>query len=122
MTTEPNPEPLLESASSGIDPDEWPQWCQETTADNAGRDVVLEFADRGIGELRLAHGQPLLSIEYEKLGPAVALTITYGDDAVPARYVIAEPRDVHQHRDASGAIDRVTIEDSTGRRTVLRLA
>jgi hypothetical protein len=121
MTPDPSLKPSVEDATA-IDADEWPRWCQETTADNAGRDLVLQFADRGIGELRLADGKPLLSIEYEKLGPAVAITITYGDDAVPARYVIAEPRDVHQHRDANGALDRVTIEDSTGRRTILSLA
>lgn len=104
-----------------IESDQWPRWCEETTADLGGRDMALRFADRGIGEVQLADGLPLVAIEYDELGPAVAITIKYGDGVLPVRHVIAAPLDVRQQRDASGDVERVTIDDSTGRRTVIAL-
>jgi hypothetical protein len=107
------------SGATEIGSDQWSRWCEEATADLGGRDMVLQFADRGIGEVQLADGQPFVAIEYDELGPSVAFTIKYGDGVLPVRHVIAEPRDVRQQRDADGAIERVTIEDKTGRRTLI---
>jgi Family of unknown function (DUF5335) len=98
---------------------EWSRWCADTTAGLVGREIVLRFADQGVGEVRLADGKPFVAIEYDELGPAVAFTIKYGDGVLPVRHVVAEPRDVQQQLDADGVVERVTIEDSTGRRTLM---
>ncbi len=122
MTTKPGPQRSEEpGGETEIDSGQWPTWCTEATADLAGRELDLRFADKAIGEVQLADGQPLISIEYDELGPAIALIIKYGDGVLPVRHVIAAPRDVRQRLDAEGAIERVTIDDSTGRRTRLSL-
>lgn len=122
MTTKPNHghEPGRGDTTE-IEPGRWSAWCVETTAVLAGHELVLSFADRGIGEVQLAEGMPFVAIEYDELGPAVAFTIKYGDGALPVRHVIAEPQDVRQRHDEHGAVESVTIEDKTGRRTHISL-
>lgn len=114
---EPNADAGIEVAA-----EQWSSWCKEATTDHAGRELNLHFADRGVGEVRLADGQRFVAIEYDELGPAVAITIKYGDQVLPVRHVVAAPLQVRQHRDPSGNVDRITIADSTGRRTFLSLA
>jgi Family of unknown function (DUF5335) len=123
MTTKPTQAgPSGPGATIEIESGRWSAWCVETTAVLAGRDLDLSFADRGIGEVQLADGMHFVAIEYDELGPAVAFTIKYGDGALPVRHVIAEPQDVRQRHDRDGAIESVTIEDKTGRRTLIVVA
>ena len=104
-----------------IEPDDWPTWCREATEANGGRTLVMHFSDSALGDVRQGTGQKFISIDHDKLGPAVALTIKYGDGVVPINYVIADPREVQQHRDADGVVKQVTITDGTGRRTFVSL-
>ena len=104
-----------------LESSDWSSWCETTTTDLAGRQVAVQFADQGIGEVQLTDAQRFVSIEYEKLGPAVAFTIRFGDGVVPRQHVVAAPRDVRLQRDADGSIEHVLIEDSTGRRTVMSI-
>ncbi len=104
-----------------VAPEDWPTWCREATEANAGRTLVMHFSDTALGDVRQGKGQPFVSIEHDQLGPAVALTIRYGDGVVPINYVIADPREVQQHRDADGEVTQVVILDGTGRRTFASL-
>ena len=104
-----------------IESGKWSSWCEDTTADLAGRQVAVQFADKGVGEVQLTDAQRFMSIEYEQLGPAVAITIKFGDGVVPRQHVVAEPRHVRLQLGADDTIEHVLIEDSTGRRTVMRL-
>jgi len=101
---------------------DWAEWCTRASAENKGRAVRVTFADDALGEVRLSDGMPLVTLDYDELGSAVAFSIRYGDGVVPIRYVIAEPRRVTQELDAAGDLSRVIIEDSTNRRTVVGLS
>lgn len=110
-----------EANASEVPHEEWPSWCAKATEDHSGRAVVLHQADRALGEVRLAEGQRLVSIEHDLFGRTEALTIKCGSSAVPVSYVVAEPRSIRQHRDQAGDIDGFSIVDATGRRTLVSL-
>jgi hypothetical protein len=108
--------------STEVPRDEWPSWCARTTSDHGGRDVVLRRADRVIGEVRLADGQPLVSIEHDEFGKTETLTIKCGSNEVPVNYVVAEPQSIEERHDEAGEVRELTIIDTTGRRTMISLA
>ncbi|MEX1295721.1 MAG: DUF5335 family protein [Candidatus Limnocylindrales bacterium] len=97
--------------------EEWASWCEKITSDHNGREVLLRQADRALGEVQLAAGQRLVSLEYDRFGKTEALTIKCGSHAVPVSYVVAEPRSIGERRDQSGVTGEVSIVDATGRRT-----
>lgn len=102
--------------------DEWPDWCTKATTEYGGREVALRQADRALGEVHLAKGQPLVAIEHDEFGKTEAVTIKCGSRAVPVSYVVAEPRSIRQHLDRAGGIRGFSIIDATGRLTALRFA
>lgn len=110
-----------EGSVTSVAAEDWQSWCHEATEDLAGRTMTLRFQDRALGEVQLAEGQPFVAIEFDQLGPSVALTVKYGDGVVPVRYVIADPREVQQHRDDRDQVRQVAIVDGTGRRIQLSL-
>ena len=114
-------DPAAEGSITTIEGGDWPDWCRQATERLSGRTLLLHYQDSALGEITLAEGQPFLGLDYDKLGPSVTLTIKYGDGVVPVRYVIADPREVQQHRDAAGEVQEVTILDGTGRRTFVSL-
>ena len=103
-------------ATGEVPHDEWPQWCDEITSDNAGRRVALLQSDRALGDVRLAEGEPLVALEHDKFGKMESLTFKCGSQEVPVSYVVAEPRSVVQQRDRSGDLVEVRVADATGRR------
>ena len=109
-------------ATSEIERDEWPAWCARLTEQWSDRHLHLSFVDEALGEIQLADGLPFLSIEHDQLGTAVAFTIRYGDGILPIRHVIAEPRSVREGLDTAGVLSRVTIEDSTRRKTFVGIS
>ena len=117
--TDQQPDP---SGTSEVPREEWPRWCEETTYEHRGQEVVLRQADRALGEVRLAEGQQLVALEHDEFGNTEALTIKCGSSAVPVSYVVAEPRSIRQHRDRAGVVVEFSIVDATGRRTSLSLA
>ena len=104
---------------SEVPHDEWPAWCERATADHRGREVRLLQADQALGEVSLAAGQKLVSIDHDALGSTEALTIKCGSSAVPVSYVVAQPQAIRQQRDQTGQLESFSIINSTGRTTSL---
>jgi len=112
---------LGESGGSQIAQEDWIEWCRNATQANAGRNLSLRFEDQAIGAVSVADGVRFVAIEHDELGGIVALTVRYGAGVVPIEYAIAAPRTVSEVVDEAAEILHVTIVDSTGRRTLVRL-
>ena len=111
-----------QTATREVERDDWPTWCNRLSEERSGHEMRLSFADEALGDVRLADGIPFIAIDHDELGSAVAFTIRYGAGVVPFRYVIAEPRVVREEPDRSGDGVRLVIEDSTRRRSFVKIS
>ena len=109
-------------AGTEVPHQEWRAWCRSASESMGGHEIILTYADVALGEVRLAEGQPFVSIEHVEIGSVETLTIKYGAGVVPVRHVIAEPREILQQQGDAGQVEQMTIVDATSRRTFVRLA
>ena len=113
---------VVPDAASEVPRSAWSEWCRATSDDRRGRPMILRFADVALGQVRLAEGETFVAIEHDELGSSVALTIQYGEDDLPRRHVVAEPRQLFAEQDGEGHVTFIVVEDSTRRRTFVELA
>jgi Family of unknown function (DUF5335) len=107
--------------SKSVPRERWGEFFDQFSDGNRGRHISIEVIDSELGDRELIQDAPLMAMIYDCPGKGDDLTIEVGRDEVNYAHTIASPTEVLTGQNSNGKMMAISIADSAGTKTLIKL-
>ncbi len=111
---------LAAQETKQIPVEEWENWCDLFTTDNAGRRISIELVGGVEGAQPLTEEIVLVAIDYDPAGKGDDMVISYGEEESPYHHIVNKPVKLWEGLDARGRTVALEIEDAAGNHAIVQ--
>lgn len=99
----------------------WGEFFDQFSDGNRGRHISIEIIGAELGDAELIQNAPLMAMVYDRPGKGDDLVIEVGQDEVAYAHTVESPIEVLTGQDSNGLMLAVSISDTTGTKTLIKL-
>jgi Family of unknown function (DUF5335) len=107
--------------SKSVPRERWGEFFDRFSESNRGRHISIEIIDSELGDKELIQNAPLLAMIYDRPGKGDNLAIEVGIDEMTYGQTVDSPTSVSTGQNSNGEIIAIWIDDSAGRKILVKL-